>query len=87
MKDRIDLYIDYYICDEGCSFKEISETFITCSCPFKNYIEVNTTLPIIKPGEIPTKFPKYTEIISDHIYASLPVNPRPFIYIPFWTYY
>ena len=97
MKDRIDLYIDYYICDEGCSFKEISETFITCSCPFKNYIEVNTTLPIIKPGEIPTKFPKYTEIIKclRLVFLNSKINNIGFYLItfmlgghmPIWCYY
>ena len=64
LKDRIDLYQNYYICDEGCFLKHIYEEFITCDCPFKADIDI--TLPSFNPEEIqiPTKFPKYYEIVK-----------------------
>ena len=62
LKDRVKLYHEYSICDEGCYLKSIDENFITCNCPVKNYI--NTTIPKVEFGVIPDKFPKYYEIIK-----------------------
>ena len=66
LKDRVVLYEKYYVCDEGCFFKQIYEfgKYISCDCPFKTDFDI--TLPSFNPEEIqiPTKFPKYYEIVK-----------------------
>ena len=63
LRDRVKyLYREYYICEKGCFFEDIDINYIYCNCSVDN--NITTELDPIEFGEIPTKFPKYYEIIK-----------------------
>ena len=59
LKDRIkDIYQNYSLCDEGCTYNEINTELMTisCNCKVKNSINANeTTLNMKKIDEIKTE--------------------------------
>ena len=101
IEDRLKyLYQPYSICEEGCFFEDIDTNFVYCQCPFKrNFnITLNTTLPNIILGEVPTKFPKHYEIFkciglifsSDDKINNLGFYLITFMlggHVPIWCYY
>ena len=62
MKDRIDLYLKYSVCEEGCTFEGIDSNYVYCYCKIK--YNINTTLPYIQLGEIKKINPIAAEVIK-----------------------
>ena len=96
LRDRVDLYRKYYICENGCFFENIDENYIYCNCPVDN--NITTELDEIKFGELPQEFPKYYDIIkciwlvfsSDDKINNLGFYLITFMlggHVPIWCYY
>ena len=96
LRDRVNLYREFFICEKGCFFENIDENYIYCNCPVEN--NITTELDEISFGEIPIKFPKYYEIIkciwlvfsSDDKINNLGFYLITFMlggHVPIWCYY